>query len=269
MSIQVAEFIGPGHPDKIADTIADRLLEIVLDMDLEAQFACEVLASHRLIVVAGEISGKISDNLDVESVIRGVLVGLGYDFGKFKITTDIQEQSRDIRSTSVKSIRGIVSGDQSVVIGYACKDTSNYLPLAFEVARSLIETLRKCMDDGSIEGAKHDCKSLVVLDDKEVLQLILSVQYDEEVDLNAFRGDVLDKVVGRVVDKYGLFLSDNSSVLINSSDKFVIGGLDADTGITNRKIVVDSYGTAAKHGGGGYSGKDLTKVDRLGAYYAR
>lgn len=268
MSIQVAEFIGPGHPDKIADTIADKLLEVVLSMDLEAQFACEVLASHRLIVVAGEISGKLSDNFDVESVVREVLVGLDYDFEKFQITTDIQEQSRDIRSTSVKGIRGIVSGDQSIVIGYACKDTSNYLPLAFEVSRSLINTLMKCREDGSIEGAKHDCKSLVVLDGREVLQLIFSAQYSEEVDLNAFRRDIFEKVVTRVIEQYGLFL-DANSVLINSSDKFVIGGLDADTGITNRKIVVDSYGTAAKHGGGGYSGKDLTKVDRLGAYYAR
>lgn len=267
MSVQVAEFIGIGHPDKIADTIADRLLEVVLEKDLDAQFACEVLTSHNLIVVAGEISGRLEGNLDVISVVKEVLVGLEYNFEKFRITTDIQEQSTDIRLTSVKGVRGIVSGDQSVVVGYACRDTANYLPLAFEVSRSLIDTLKECIVEGSIEGAKYDCKSLVVLDGREVLQLILSIQH-VEVDLNSFRREVFEKVVSPVVRRYGLCL-DEGSVLINSSEKFVIGGLDADTGMTNRKLMVDSYGTVARHGGGGYSGKDLTKVDRLGAYYAR
>lgn len=266
MKIQVSESVGIGHPDKIADIIADRLLETVLDRDRRAQFACEVLTSKNLIVVAGELFTFVEECLDVKKVVNEILIYLGYEENSFEVVSNLKKQSVDIRSTSIEG--GIVSGDQSVVIGYASNETSNYMPLSFNVARDLIRTLNNCIDDKTILGGKYDCKSFAVLENKKVKKLMLSVQHHEDVDVEKFKDEIYKKAVLPTLNKYSL-LFDKSDLLINQSGKFVIGGLNADTGLTNRKLLVDSYGTSARHGGGGYSGKDLTKVDRLGAYYAR
>ncbi|GCE63156.1 S-adenosylmethionine synthase [Candidatus Mycoplasma haematohominis] len=266
MKIQVSESVGLGHPDKIADVIADKLLEVVLEKDIRAQFACEVLTSQNLIVVAGELTTSYKEKLDVEGIVGEILLNLGYEVSRFSIVSNLKEQSLDIRSTSIEG--GIVSGDQSVVLGCASNETTNYMPLAFNVATDLTRTLNNCIRNKEIVGGKYDCKSLVVIEDKKIKTLILSVQHDIDVDLGLFKEELYRKVVLPSLNKYSLVF-DKSDLLINQSGKFVIGGLDADTGLTNRKLIVDSYGTSVRHGGGGYSGKDLTKVDRLGAYYAR
>lgn len=271
MSVQVAEFVGRGHPDKIADIIADRLVEEALKIDLRARCAFEVLASKGVILVAGEVSNHIKDNanFDIEKIVIDFLEELGYkDLDDWKIINNTKEQSPDIVSSSIEgSEGGIVSGDQSICIGYACDENDKYLPTAYLLIRKLITNLCGLVEEN--EWIKQDCKGLVVLKDRKIDELILSVQHDENVDIEQIRKTLYEYAFDLSQRSFGLNLQRAREICINTSEKFVIGGLEADTGLTNRKIVSDCYGTAAHHGGGGLSGKDLTKVDRLGAYYAR
>lgn len=269
MSLQISESVGPGHPDKIADCIADSLLQEYLRFDINSQFACEVLVSNNLVVIAGELFTSSVYKLDVNSIVFNVLRELGYGAEKFEIISKIQEQSKDIRSASIESNKGIVSGDQSIVFGGAINETKNYLPLSFEIATSLIKETELKIREGILKGGKLDIKSLVSLENKKIDKIFMSIQHEKDIDVNKFSNDIYELVIKPFLKKeYSLDIR-RDQVFINRSGQFVIGGLKADTGVTNRKLLVDSYGTTFRHGGGGYSGKDFTKVDRLGAYYAR
>lgn len=276
MDFQISESVGPGHPDKIADNISDSLLELILKYDIEAQFACETLVSNGLVVVAGEIF--LSDKslwLNINSIFKKcifeILSSLGYSPEDFEVIINVNEQSQDIRNGSHLNNEsfGIFSGDQSIVFGYASNETKSFLPISFAVATDLLRNIVENKMSGNIVEANLDMKSLVIMNGlSEVEKIFVSVHHLENIDLVAFRKLIYKFAVLPVINKYGLFVREEN-VFINYGGNFISGGLDADTGATNRKLLVDSYGPSVRHGGGGYSGKDLTKVDRLGAYYAR
>ncbi|OAL10233.1 hypothetical protein A6V39_02200 [Candidatus Mycoplasma haematobovis] len=267
--LQTSESVGIGHPDKIADQIADSILDAAISIDKNSQVACEVLTSHNLIVVAGEV--HTTANLDYESIIKELLTKLKYNLNDFKFILNISKQSLDIRN-SVFSNKITGAGDQGIVYGYATNETPSYLPLSHVISSDLVKVATKLIDTNVIPWAKYDMKSLVSLrkkDTKYYLEnLVFSIQHQEDIKYETLKEEILNKIIEPVLKKHGIdFITEK--IYINSSGRFVLGGLEADSGLTNRKLMVDSYGSEAKHGGGGYSGKDLTKIDRLGAYYAR
>ncbi|AEG73813.1 S-adenosylmethionine synthetase [Mycoplasma haemofelis Ohio2] len=271
MLLRTSEAVGTGHPDKIADRVAEEIVEEVLKQDVRGRVACEVLVSRNLVAIAGEITTKAEVNY--EEVARKCLQGQGYDPSEFRFAVDIKRQSPDIEKASLAG--RIKSGDQCVVYGFAVDETDELMPIAHSVARDLIIKTEDLIDKGKLKWAKKDMKALVSIgmenEDYKLRSLLFSIQHTEDVDLEQIREDIFMKVLVPVVEGNYSLMMDRVSVWgnINRSGRFVIGGLDADTGVSNRKIVVDTYGANTKHGGGGLCGKDLSKIDRVGAYYAR
>lgn len=269
--IQSAEAVGPGHPDKICDQISDAILDACLKIDSDAKVACEVFSSYKLIVIGGEIT--ISGYVDIIKTTWEVLLSLGYSKNDFIIVTNINQQSSNINAAVMKDKNKIGSGDQGIVYGYACDQTDSYLPLAFCLAKELVQKATELIRQKKLSWAKYDMKSLVsikfnYLQQPQLESVIFSIQHDQDVTNQQIQTDIKELVFKPVLNvKYGL--NNNYKKLINTSKKFVVGGVAADTGLTNRKLMVDSYGGIASHGGGGYSGKDPSKVDRTGAYLAR
>lgn len=271
-NIFTSESVGKGHPDKICDQIADQILDKILEQDPDARSAIEVMASNRLIVIGGELS--TSAYVDVVEQAWNVLLNLGYTYDDFSILSNVHAQSSDIsQSVDKTNTTEIGAGDQGIMFGYATDETSTYMPLAIQVAHELVKTAEKLRLNQTIKTIKSDMKSQVSIDyanpDKPQIDTVLmSIQHQDQIDEKAFKEQILNLVIQPTIHKY--FPNQNNyQVYINPSGRFVIGGPIGDTGLTGRKIIVDTYGGAAKHGGGAFSGKDYTKVDRSAAYAAR
>ena len=271
-NIFTSESVGKGHPDKICDQIADQILDKILEQDPDARSAIEVMASNRLIVIGGELS--TSAYVDVVEQAWSVLLDLGYTYDDFSILSNVHAQSSDIsQSVDKTNTVEIGAGDQGIMFGYATNETKTYMPLAIQVAHELVKTAEALRLNQTIKTIKSDMKSQVSIDyanpDKPQIDTVLmSIQHQDQIDEKAFKEQILNLVIQPTINKY--FPNQNNyQVYINPSGRFVIGGPIGDTGLTGRKIIVDTYGGAAKHGGGAFSGKDYTKVDRSAAYAAR
>ena len=271
-NIFTSESVGKGHPDKICDQIADKILDQILMQDPDARSAIEVMASNRLIVIGGELS--TSAYVDVVEQAWNVLLDLGYTYDDFSILSNVHAQSSDIsQSVDKTNTTEIGAGDQGIMFGYATDETSTFMPLAIQVAHDLVKNAEKLRLNQIIKTIKSDMKSQVSInysnpDKPQIDTVLMSIQHHDQINEKKFKQEVLDLIIKPIVNKY--FPNQNNyQVYINPSGRFVIGGPIGDTGLTGRKIIVDTYGGAAKHGGGAFSGKDYTKVDRSAAYAAR
>ena len=268
-----SEFVSPGHPDKVSDQISDAILDACLADDPNSRVACEVFCTTGLVVVGGEIT--TTTYIDVQEIVRkkieeiGYRPGMGFDSNCGTLSC-IHSQSPDIAMGV--DVGG--AGDQGIMFGGAVKETEELMPLALVLSREILVRLTKMMKAGEIAWARPDQKSQVTLAYDEngnvdhVDSIVVSVQHDEEVSHAEIEKTVIEKVVNPVLEKYKLN-TDNIKYYINPTGRFVIGGPHGDTGLTGRKIIVDTYGGYFRHGGGAFSGKDPSKVDRSAAYAAR
>ena len=268
-----SEFVSPGHPDKVSDQISDAILDACLADDPNSRVACEVFCTTGLVVVGGEIT--TTTYIDVQEIVRkkineiGYRPGMGFDSDCGTLSC-IHSQSPDIAMGV--DVGG--AGDQGIMFGGAVKETEELMPLALVLSREILVRLTKMMKAGEITWARPDQKSQVTLAYDEngnidhVDSIVVSVQHDEEVSHAEIEKTVIEKVVNPVLEKYNLN-TDNIKYYINPTGRFVIGGPHGDTGLTGRKIIVDTYGGYFRHGGGAFSGKDPSKVDRSAAYAAR
>ena len=268
-----SEFVSPGHPDKVSDQISDAILDACLADDPNSRVACEVFCTTGLVVVGGEITS--TTYIDVQEIVRkkineiGYRPGMGFDSDCGTLSC-IHSQSPDIAMGV--DVGG--AGDQGIMFGGAVKETEELMPLALVLSREILVRLTKMMKAGEIAWARPDQKSQVTLAYDEngnidhVDSIVVSVQHNEEVSHAEIEKTVIEKVVNPVLEKYKLN-TDNIKYYINPTGRFVVGGPHGDTGLTGRKIIVDTYGGYFRHGGGAFSGKDPSKVDRSAAYAAR
>ena len=270
-----AESVMRGHPDKLCDLIADSVLDACLQHDPASRVACEVMATHGHIIVAGEIT--TSAKPDVFNIVRDTLRDVGYDPKGYQIDCYIHDQSSDIAGAVEPELAEgededtLGAGDQGVMVGYACNETPEYLPMPVVAAQRLVTLLEISRMTGVIPDIGPDGKVQVTMEYNgdtpvRITTVVVSVQHKEDTDINKL-ADLLDEYVFPLA--FDGMPADDVEIILNPSGKFVQGGPDADTGLTGRKLMVDSYGTFAPHGGGAFSGKDATKVDRSGAYMAR
>lgn len=266
-----SESVGKGHPDKICDQIADLVLDECLRHDKDSRVACEVLASNRLIVIGGEITTKAY--VDVVKVAWSVLKPLGYNENDFTILSNINQQSPDINKLVDKKDKKILgAGDQGIVYGYATNKTKTFMPLSTVLAHELVKLATKLIEEKKFKHAKFDMKSQVTIDWSNkrkpiVDNMLMSIQHEANINREEFKKYVINNVMLPIAKKYNL--NTEFTKRVNAAGDFIIGGPIGDTGLTGRKIVVDNYGSVAHVGGGAFSGKDYTKVDRTGAYFAR
>ena len=271
-NIFTSESVGKGHPDKICDQIADKILDEILKRDPNARSAIEVMASNRLIIIAGELN--TTTYVDFVTQAWDVLLDLGYSYEDFSILSNVHRQSPDIHQSVDKTYSDeIGAGDQGIMFGYATDETPTYMPLTIQVAHELVKRAEQLRKAGTITTIKADMKSQVSVDYQnpqapQIQTVLMSIQHVDPVNEQQFRKDVINLIIEPTIQKYFPNQFDYQ-VYINPSGRFVIGGPIGDTGLTGRKIIVDTYGGAAKHGGGAFSGKDYTKVDRSAAYAAR
>ena len=270
-----SEFVSPGHPDKICDQISDAVLDACLVDDPQSRVACEVFATTGLVMVGGEIT--TNTYIDIQKIIRekieeiGYKQGMGFDADCGVLNT-IHSQSPDI----AMGVDTGGAGDQGIMFGGAVNETPELMPLALTLARSIINRLTVLTRSKELAWARPDAKAQVTLAYDEsgekveyVDTVVLSVQHDEEITQEEIKKDLKEKVIGPVLEKYGLDPEKVKKYHINPTGRFVIGGPHGDTGLTGRKIIVDTYGGFFRHGGGAFSGKDPSKVDRSAAYAAR
>ena len=268
-----SEFVSPGHPDKVSDQISDAVLDACLKDDPNSRVACEVFCTTGLVVVGGEIT--TSTYIDVQDIVRrkideiGYRPGMGFDSNCGTLSC-IHAQSPDI----AMGVDTGGAGDQGIMFGGAVRETEELMPLALVLSREILVKLTNMMKNNEIKWARPDQKSQVTLAYDEngkvdhVDSIVVSVQHDEDVTHDEIEKTVIEKVVKPILEKYNLS-SDNIKYYINPTGRFVIGGPHGDTGLTGRKIIVDTYGGYFRHGGGAFSGKDPSKVDRSAAYAAR
>jgi S-adenosylmethionine synthetase len=269
-----SESVTEGHPDKVADAVSDSVLDAALTLDPEARVACETFVTTGVAIVGGEV--RVDGEIDVESIVRQTVDKIGYDgfdpdfsADDIAIENRIHEQSADI-AQGVDREMG--AGDQGLMFGFAVDETEALMPLPIQLAHRLAERLSEVRKKGELEYLRPDGKTQVMVryeDDRPVAveKVLISTHHAPDVSQSDMRDDVFETVVKQVVPD-GL-LSPSIEFIFNPSGRFVIGGPVADTGLTGRKIIVDTYGGYARHGGGAFSGKDATKVDRSGAYAAR
>lgn len=283
-----SESVSEGHPDKIADQISDAILDAVLTEDPDARCAIETSVTTGLVLVFGEMSTTAYVNIQqiVRETIRqiGYTKGLyGFDADNCAVITAIDEQSPDIaqgvddsletRGGNIDPLDKIGAGDQGLMFGYATDETPEYMPLTLMLSHKLMQRIAKLRKEGTIAYLRPDAKAEVTVEYDEndqplrVDTVVLSTQHDPEVSLDQIRHDVIEQVIKEVIPAD--LLDDNTKYFINPTGRFVIGGPQGDAGLTGRKIIVDTYGGAAHHGGGAFSGKDATKVDRSASYAAR
>lgn len=267
--LSVSESVGKGHPDKICDQISDSILDAILAKDPNSRVAVEVMASNRLIIIGGEVSTKAY--VDLVKIAWKVVFAIGYSENDFTIISNVNTQSADIAQKVDKS-DDLGAGDQGVVYGYACSETKEFFPLSASLAHSLTKYAEELRSKKKLPWAKADMKSQVEVDfsnweKPRIVKMLMSVQHEEKFDFKKFKEFIHTNIMQKVAKDYNLNL--DFEAIINPGGKFVIGGTIGDTGLTGRKIIVDSYGDRAHHGGGAFSGKDYTKVDRSGAYFAR
>ena len=265
--ILTAESVTEGHPDKLCDTIADAVLNACLLGDPDSRVACEVLATAGKITVAGEITTKAMP--DIPHIVCKTVRQIGYS-GNYEVEVDVHDQSPDI-ADAVNGENEITAGDQGIVYGYACRETPQLLPLPVVLAHRITTGLTEVRRNHLLEWLRPDGKAQVSVEyengkPKRVHTVVVSAQHEPEVSQKELREVVYQLIL---VPALGKYLDQNTGVLINPSGSFVLGGFEADTGLTGRKLMVDTYGGIVPHGGGALSGKDCTKVDRSGAYIAR
>ena len=284
-----SESVSEGHPDKIADQISDAILDNFLAFDPDSKVACETLVTTGQVILSGEVKSKTY--VDVQKVAREVIKKIGYTKSEYKfdykscgILSMIHEQSDDInRGVEKESNHEQGAGDQGIMFGYATNETNNYMPLALDISNKILQELALLRrENDEIKYLRPDSKSQVTIeysDDhkpQKIKTIVISTQHDdfdvEEKMLDIIKSDVINILIPRILNKNpdlkDLF-NDNIQYFVNPTGKFVIGGPHGDTGLTGRKIIVDSYGGKGAHGGGAFSGKDPSKVDRSGAYAAR
>lgn len=265
--IVTAESVTSGHPDKLCDLIADAILDECLSQDENSRVACEVVLAHDKCLIAGEVT--TAAEIDYAEVAKEIIASVGYDAEELEYEIRIEKQSADIAQAVDRAKQG--AGDQGIVFGYATKETDNYMPICSELANRLVLRLEDCRASGYIDGLLPDGKTQVsvIYDDGKfvgIKSIVVSAQHKEEKDVETLRKEIMERIISYSLPEFDLSGTD---ILINPSGRFVKGGYAADTGLTGRKIIADSYGGAAHHGGGAYSGKDASKVDRSGAYMAR
>ncbi len=268
-----SESVSPGHPDKICDQISDAILDACLSVDAKARVACECMITTNYLLIAGEIT--VSHPVDYEAIARNVLIEIGYDDDALgmnghtcQIDVRIEQQSQDI-AMGVDHDPAFGAGDQGIMFGYATNETPQMMPLTIAMAHDLVELATQLKKSGQFKQARPDMKSQVTIDLEtgRLHTILMSIQHEPDIDESAFKAYVFEHIMLPIANKY--HLNTDFEVLINPTGRFVIGGPHGDTGLTGRKIIVDTYGGAARHGGGAFSGKDGTKVDRSGAYMAR
>ncbi len=276
-----SESVSEGHPDKVCDRISDAILDAALKEDEFSRTAVETLATRNRIVISGEVT--TTAKLDYEKIARDVVREIGYTSPELGIGADdmavevyIREQSPDIAQGVDDSFdsHSIGAGDQGIMFGYATDETENYMPLPLVMSHKLVRYATHLRKSGQLDFARPDMKSQVTVDytdekNPKINAIVMSVQHDEKIDIQDLRNIIKEKVILPVVESFGFPLDENAQFFINPTGKFVIGGPLGDTGLTGRKIIVDTYGGSAPHGGGAFSGKDPTKVDRSAAYAAR
>jgi len=281
-----SESVTEGHPDKVCDAISDAIVDSLLSEDRESHIACETLATKNLIVVSGEVRSK--GIVDIENIVRNTLEEIGYtdinrgmDNKSVDIMIKVQEQSTEI-AQGVDQLEDHEqgAGDQGLMFGYACKETPELMPMPIYLAHRLTERLSKLRKNGTLPWLGPDGKSQVSVDyingkPASISKIVIATQHDdmldkfdtEEMEHKFVEEEIIEKVIKPVLEKSGL--KSSGGFIVNGTGRFVFGGPDADTGLTGRKIIVDTYGGYAPHGGGAFSGKDPSKVDRSAAYMAR
>jgi S-adenosylmethionine synthetase len=288
-----SESVTEGHPDKLCDQISDAVLDAALAGDKMSRVACETVATKNLVMVTGEITSN--SNLNFNDIARQVMLDIGYtdikyglDGNSCGVVAHVSQQSADISQGVTTSLehrtegeaadarRATGAGDQGMMVGFACNETESLMPLTVDLSHRLVERLAAVRKDGTLPYLGPDGKSQVTVEYRygkphRVDAVVISTQHEDQEDRDAFReiiySDIIENVIKPVVPSN--LLDDDTKYYVNPSGWFVIGGPQGDTGLTGRKILVDTYGGIARHGGGAFSGKDPTKVDRSGAYAAR
>ena len=280
-----SESVTEGHPDKICDQISDAVLDAILKKDKYARVACETSITTGLVLVMGEITTDAT--IDYQTLVRDTIREIGYDRAKYGfdcetcgVLTAIHEQSKDIamgvdnsyESKTENSGEDLGAGDQGMMFGYACDETETLMPLPIYLAHNMSKRLTKVRKDGLVDYLRPDGKTQVTVeyeDDmpKRIETVVLSTQHSETVDMEKLREDMIELVIKKEIPEN--MMDENTKIYVNPTGRFVVGGPMGDAGLTGRKIIVDTYGGYARHGGGAFSGKDPTKVDRSAAYAAR
>ncbi|OYQ67693.1 methionine adenosyltransferase [Aerococcus sp. 1KP-2016] len=283
-----SESVTEGHPDKVADQISDAILDAILAQDPQARVACETAVNTGLVLIFGEVT--TTAYVDIQKIVRDTIRRIGYHSGQFGFDADsvavlvsLDEQSPDIaqgvddaietRENGEDSNKLIGAGDQGIMFGYATDETPEFMPVAIALSHRLSRQLAKVRKDGTIDYLGPDGKTQVTIEYDENNQpqrvdtIVISTQHKAGIELDQIRQDVIKHVVDPIIP--AAWLDENTRYFINPTGKFVSGGPEADSGLTGRKIIVDTYGGAAHHGGGAFSGKDATKVDRSASYAAR
>ena len=275
-----SESVSEGHPDKVCDQIADAILDECLRIDKYAHVACEVFATKEFVLIGGEITINSNVVPDYEKIARDTLRKIGYTSPEIGIGADtckieirVNTQSSDIAmGVKHEDTLNMGAGDQGIMFGYATNESEGYMPLPLTIAHKLVRTATNLRKEGKFKHARPDMKSQVTIDYTDpnnirIKTVLMSIQHDETTDLAAFKKYVHDEIMVPVAVSFNL--NTDFDYLINPTGRFVIGGPLGDTGLTGRKLIVDTYGGSSRHGGGAFSGKDPSKVDRSASYYAR
>lgn len=283
-----SESVTEGHPDKMCDQISDAILDAIMEKDPNGRVACETTTTTGYAMVMGEIS--TSCYVDIPKIVRGVIKDIGYDKGEYgfdastcAVLSAIDEQSGDIamgvnealerkEGTMDDEVEAIGAGDQGLMFGYACNETEEFMPLPIAMAHKLALQLTKVRKDGTLTYVRPDGKTQVTVEYggdavKRIDTILISTQHDPDVTQQQIKKDLIEHVIKPIVPSD--LLDDKTKYFVNPTGRFVIGGPHGDSGLSGRKIIVDTYGGTARHGGGSFSGKDPTKVDRSAAYAAR